>query len=70
LKPSNILLDCDMNALLGDFEIALYHDSESKWTGSISSIIGVKGSFGYIPPGTYSYFSYSVLFIYVNNFSR
>jgi serine/threonine protein kinase len=70
LKPSNILLDCDMNALLGDFEIArLYHDSESKWTGSISSI-GVKGTFGYIPPGTYSYFSYSVLFIYVNNFSR
>jgi serine/threonine protein kinase len=59
LKPNIILklLDDDMNALLGDFGIArLYLDYQSKWAGSISSI-GVKGTIGYIPPGTYSYFS-------------
>lgn len=50
LKPSNILLDEDMNALLGDFGIArLYADPQSTWAGSISSI-GVKGTIGYIPP--------------------
>uniref|UniRef100_A0A804NTC3 Receptor kinase-like protein Xa21 n=1 Tax=Zea mays TaxID=4577 RepID=A0A804NTC3_MAIZE len=50
LKPSNILLGDDMNAVLADFGIAhLYSDSQSTWTSSFSSI-GVKGSIGYIPP--------------------
>eukprot|EP00267_Zea_mays_P054940 XP_020408222.1 receptor kinase-like protein Xa21 isoform X2 [Zea mays] len=50
LKPSNILLDDDMNALLGDFGIAsFYYDFETKWTCSSSSI-GIKGTIGYIPP--------------------
>ncbi|CAD6250303.1 unnamed protein product [Miscanthus lutarioriparius] len=50
LKPSNILLDDDMNALLGDFGIArFFADPQSTWAGSISSI-GVKGTIGYIPP--------------------
>jgi len=50
LKPSNILLDDDMNALLGDFGIArFYHGPQSTWAGSVSSI-GVKGTIGYIPP--------------------
>jgi serine/threonine protein kinase len=53
LKPSNILLDDDMNALIGDFGIArLYVDPQSTWAGSVSSI-GVKGTIGYIPPGIY-----------------
>jgi Leucine-rich repeat (LRR) protein len=70
LKPSNILLDDDMNALLGDFGIAsFYYDFETKWTCSSSSI-GVKGTIGYIPPGIYNYFSYSFLFIYSTIFSR
>ncbi|XP_047082030.1 putative receptor-like protein kinase At3g47110 [Lolium rigidum] len=52
LKPSNILLDDDMNALLGDFGIAsLYQDSWSTSTGPLSSSsVGVKGTIGYIAP--------------------
>ncbi|KAG2659823.1 hypothetical protein PVAP13_1KG341720 [Panicum virgatum] len=50
LKPSNILLDDDMNALLGDFGIArLYVDPQSTRAASTSSI-GLKGTIGYIPP--------------------
>jgi len=51
MKPSNILLDDDMNALLGDFGIAsFYQDSLSTSTGSITSSVGVKGTIGYIAP--------------------
>ncbi|KAL6634734.1 hypothetical protein ACP70R_027405 [Stipagrostis hirtigluma subsp. patula] len=59
IKPSNILLDDDMTARLGDFGIAsFYIDSESTSTDEdpnmassrcISSI-GVKGTIGYIAP--------------------
>ncbi|XP_037451528.1 probable LRR receptor-like serine/threonine-protein kinase At3g47570 [Triticum dicoccoides] len=52
LKPSNILLDGDMTALLGDFGIAsFYQDSWSTSTSSMSSSsVGVKGTIGYIAP--------------------
>ncbi|KAL7157655.1 hypothetical protein ABFS83_02G091900 [Erythranthe nasuta] len=46
LKPSNILLDEDMTACVGDFGL-------SKITSSIpesSSTIGIRGTFGYVPP--------------------
>jgi len=53
VKPSNILLDNDMSARLGDFGIAkLYLDSRPQSTGdsNITSSIGVKGTIGYIAP--------------------
>lgn len=51
VKPSNILLDDDMTAHLGDFGIAsFYLDSQLRSTDSTSSA-GVKGTIGYIAPG-------------------
>jgi len=51
MKPSNILLDDDMNALLGDFGIAsFYQDSSSTSAGPITSSVGVRGTIGYIAP--------------------
>nr|XP_040247203.1 LOW QUALITY PROTEIN: probable LRR receptor-like serine/threonine-protein kinase At3g47570 [Aegilops tauschii subsp. strangulata] len=57
LKPSNILLDTDMNAYLGDFGIAnLVRNSKSTSVGHSSSAstsdgsIGLKGTIGYIAP--------------------
>jgi len=54
LKPTNILLDDDMNAHLGDFGIASQVD-DSRTTavghsGSDSSSVAVTGTIGYIPP--------------------
>jgi Leucine-rich repeat (LRR) protein len=50
VKPSNILLDDDMTAHLGDFGIAsIYHGSAT--TGDSSTVsFGVKGTIGYIGP--------------------
>ncbi|XP_052138099.1 receptor kinase-like protein Xa21 [Oryza glaberrima] len=49
LKPCNILLDDDMNALLGDFGIARFYPDSLSPSISTSSI-GVKGTIGYIAP--------------------
>jgi len=54
LKPSNILLDDDMNSHLGDFGIAsLIIDSRSIAVGhsGCSSSLAVRGTIGYIAPG-------------------
>ncbi|XP_020257095.1 leucine-rich repeat receptor-like tyrosine-protein kinase PXC3 isoform X2 [Asparagus officinalis] len=50
ISSSNIFLDSQFNALIGEIEISKLLDP-SKGTASISA---VAGSFGYIPPGKYS----------------
>ena len=60
LKPSNVLLDQDMTAHVGDFGLArILHGAASDH--QISSTLGLKGSIGYIAPGKYSYLHISYL---------
>ncbi|XP_062219595.1 probable LRR receptor-like serine/threonine-protein kinase At3g47570 isoform X2 [Phragmites australis] len=50
VKPSNILLDVYMTALLGDFGIARFYDDSSSTSTCSVSIIDLKYTIGYIPP--------------------
>ncbi|OEL15433.1 putative LRR receptor-like serine/threonine-protein kinase [Dichanthelium oligosanthes] len=50
IKPSNVLLDGDMTAKVGDFGIAQFLAPLQPEQQSISSVQGLKGSIGYIPP--------------------
>ncbi|WKA10445.1 hypothetical protein VitviT2T_028015 [Vitis vinifera] len=50
LKPGNVLLDDDMAAHVGDFGLARFLSQNP--SQSESSTIGLKGSIGYIAPGT------------------
>ena len=66
LKPTNILLDDDMNAHLGDFGIAsLVIDSGSIAAGhsSCSSSLAVRGTIGYIAPGINQEFYHLLLYL-------
>ncbi|KAG4377733.1 hypothetical protein AAZX31_18G180200 [Glycine max] len=51
IKPSNVLLDNDMVAHVGDFGLATFLFEESSGSPQQSTMSGVlKGSIGYIPP--------------------
>ncbi|MED6146207.1 hypothetical protein PIB30_032473 [Stylosanthes scabra] len=51
IKPSNVLLDDDMVAHLGDFGLARFiHDTTSHSSSNQASSSVVKGTIGYIPP--------------------
>lgn len=52
LKPSNILLDADMEPKVADYGISKYVNHESHGDTTMSS--NLYGTIGYIPPGTYS----------------
>ncbi|XP_078153655.1 uncharacterized protein LOC144548811 [Carex rostrata] len=55
LKPSNVLLDDNMTAHVGDFGLARFLvRPDTMSSQSMSSTGGIKGSIGYIPPGIYS----------------
>ena len=53
IKPSNVLLDNDLVAHVGDFGLAtfLFEESSKFSTQSVISA-SLRGSIGYIPPGT------------------
>ncbi|KAK9283608.1 hypothetical protein L1049_011858 [Liquidambar formosana] len=51
LKPSNILMDSDMTAHVGDFGLVRFHPEAShEISSNQTSSIGIKGSIGYAPP--------------------
>ena len=56
LKPSNVLLDSDMTARVGDFGLARFLPGSSHLFSSHlnSSSMGMRGSIGYVPPGNIS----------------
>ena len=51
LKPSNVLLDKDMTAKVGDFGLARLLMDRASNQQSTASVYGLRGSIGYIPPG-------------------
>ena len=56
LKPSNVLLDLEMTAYVGDFGLAKFMCASSTAASANStSLANLKGSIGYIAPGYRNY---------------
>jgi hypothetical protein len=53
LKPSNVLLDEEMTAHVGDFGLAKFLVQEGMMSSQSATSMGIKGTIGYIPPGTF-----------------
>jgi Leucine-rich repeat (LRR) protein len=52
IKPSNILIDTDMTALVSDFGLAKFMAASSPISAEVSTtLLGLKGTIGYIAPG-------------------
>ena len=64
LKPSNVLLDDDMNGHVGDFGLARFLlDATQYCSSNQSSPIGVRGTIGYNPPGEYHFLEFSLFLL-------
>ncbi|KZV43309.1 LRR receptor-like serine/threonine-protein kinase EFR [Dorcoceras hygrometricum] len=66
LKPSNILLDENMTAHVGDFGLTRVASSVFPAYEGISSSMAIKGTIGYIPPGDVYSFGILVLEMFTN----
>ncbi|XP_037482104.1 receptor kinase-like protein Xa21 [Triticum dicoccoides] len=51
LKPSNVLLDGEMVAHVGDFGLAKFLVQQDTMISHSATSTGIKGTIGYIPPG-------------------
>ncbi|KAL8504827.1 hypothetical protein ACS0TY_016132 [Phlomoides rotata] len=50
LKPSNVLLDDEMIARVGDFGLSKFVPESISRSATLSSSVGVRGTIGYAPP--------------------
>lgn len=69
LKPSNVLLDIEMTAYVGDFGLARFMCANSTAVPANSTSLGnLKGSIGYIAPGNRIYAYYTIIWSTTNSF--
>ncbi|KAF8656037.1 hypothetical protein HU200_060830 [Digitaria exilis] len=62
LKPSNILLNQEMVALVGDFGIArILPNSTSEQLIDSKSTVGIRGTIGYVAPGNFIFLTFHTL---------
>ncbi|KAL5717710.1 hypothetical protein ACHQM5_010682 [Ranunculus cassubicifolius] len=52
LKPGNVLIGDDLTAHVGDFGLAKFLSPTSSSSATDTSSISIRGTIGYIPPGT------------------
>ncbi|XP_039143810.1 probable LRR receptor-like serine/threonine-protein kinase At3g47570 [Dioscorea cayenensis subsp. rotundata] len=65
LKTSNVLLDTDMNAHVGDFGLAKFlSEAVSNSSQNSTSSSAIKGTVGYVAPGNSLICFHSAIFIY------